>query len=202
MSNIGSSVNSSANNRRFGDKVGVIVWHGSARQKETCKESIYIYYFYMLSIVHTSCGDASRVCIFRCLHPIFIFQPPGIFISYCNGLPVSWIVNLILQQEDKFQNNEAFLDKLCIVRCLKRMCLSLHISLAIRTTHWIRSREQPTRGDPPALGLGWKVTSHHGKNETCCMLHVTQCFGSSRLLWNDLRNRKLTLTERGVMYVI
>jgi hypothetical protein len=66
----------------------------------------------------------------------------------------SWTVNSICTQEDTFENSEAFLDKLSIITCLKGVCILLHVSLAVRTTHGIKSRAQPTRCAPPALELG------------------------------------------------
>jgi len=41
---------------------------------------------------------------------------------------------------------------------------NLHLWKVTANTYWISNREQPTRGGPPAWGLGWGLTASHRIN--------------------------------------
>jgi len=56
--------------------------------------------------------------------------------------------------------------------------------------YWISSHRQPTRGGPPALGLGEGLTTPHWKKKNSLLQNITQDLRFGWILWNNLGNRK------------
>jgi hypothetical protein len=56
----------------------------------------------------------------------------------------------------------------------------------------ISIRGQPTRGGPPALGLGEGLTTTHRENVSLLRNIHTQSLGHGLILWYELSNERVT----------